>query len=459
VTDPFDARASPRLVAAYPGIRTVFDPDAMAGVLAAALGVGVRTCEPGEALLEADGYCLVRQRLEVDGSADRLVVSVRLFGDGAAAVAFVDGPLSRPVDDLERRVHRPAAPVVAAAVPALAMACSIFPVDGELPALVAATDPTTVAGLLRGHVSGVDHGIRVGVAHYARRRRCALRYDAGAPPSVAYAKVANDGGGGDTAVVTDALRARPVSFAVPPVLAVDRDLGLVVLGGIAGAPFVAPLLKGRIRALPMPAGAPALEAAVRACGRVAAGLHAVPVDLARTRTLADELAVLHELLGMVRRYSPALADRLAAAVVQIEAAASATPPLPFVTAHGDFSYTQLLFDGDRVGLVDFDGVCRAEPALDLGHFLAYLRFAVVKAAGKHAVDHADLEHGLAAAFLDSYRDAVGGAGGRDELDARVATYEAVSLLRLAIHAWQKLKPTRLDRILDVLDRRLGRVPA
>ena len=119
------------------------------------------------------------------------------------------------------------------------------------------------------------------------------------------------------------------------------------------------------------------------------------------------------------------------------------------TAHGDFSYTQILFSRDRHGLVDFDGVCRAEPALDLGHFLAYLRFAMVKAAGVEAPRFAPLEDELEAVFLDGYRSA-GGLSGR-AVEERIHVYETVSLLRLAVHAWQKMKPERLRRILAVLD--------
>ena len=119
-----------------------------------------------------------------------------------------------------------------------------------------------------------------------------------------------------------------------------------------------------------------------------------------------------------------------------------------VTAHGDFSYTQLLFSGDRQGLVDFDGVCRAEPALDLGHFLAYLRFATVKAAGSESPRFAPLEDELERQFLDAYRSV---DGSTEVVDERIRVYETVSLLRLAVHAWQKMKPERLERILTALD--------
>src|SRR5207237_1117491 len=106
---------------------------------------------------------------------------------------------------------------------------------------------------------------------------------------------------------------------------------------------------------------------------------------------------------------------------------------------------------DRYGRGDYDGVCRAEPALDLGHFLAYLRFAMVKAAGADAPRFAPLEDALEAVFLDGYRSA-GGVADR-AVEERVHAYEIVSLLRLAVHAWQKMKPQRLRNILAALDAR------
>ena len=58
------------------------------------------------------------------------------------------------------------------------------------------------------------------------------------------------------------------------------------------------------------------------------------------------------------------------------------PPGPPVVAHGDFYPSQVLFDGPTTGLVDFDTVCLAEPALDLGSFTGHLAVAVRKAPGR-----------------------------------------------------------------------------
>ena len=48
-------------------------------------------------------------------------------------------------------------------------------------------------------------------------------------------------------------------------------------------------------------------------------------------------------------------------------------PDTYRPAHGGFKASQLLFHSHNVFVVDFDGFCLADPALDVGYFLAYLR--------------------------------------------------------------------------------------
>src|SRR5205085_7695898 len=51
----------------------------------------------------------------------------------------------------------------------------------------------------------------------------------------------------------------------------------------------------------------------------------------------------------------------------------ALQPDAYRPAHGGFKASQLLFHSHHVFVVDFDGFCLADPALDVGYFLAYLR--------------------------------------------------------------------------------------
>ena len=46
----------------------------------------------------------------------------------------------------------------------------------------------------------------------------------------------------------------------------------------------------------------------------------------------------------------------------------------------------------------------------------------------------------------------------ERLDDRVPVYEVISLLRMALHSWQKLKGTRLEYVIAVLEERVACLP-
>ncbi|HEX6608206.1 MAG TPA: hypothetical protein VF276_14980, partial [Chloroflexia bacterium] len=93
---------------------------------------------------------------------------------------------------------------------------------------------------------------------------------------------------------------------------------------------------------------------------------------------------------------------------------------------------------------------------DLGQFLAYLRVAVQKAHRNAAVTPTALADDLGEVFYDAYVAAADTwLADEEQLRARTAVYEIVSLLRLALHSWQKLKPARIQNVLAVLEERMA----
>ncbi len=62
---------------------------------------------------------------------------------------------------------------------------------------------------------------------------------------------------------------------------------------------------------------------------------------------------------------------------------------------------------------------------------------------------------LCALFLDTYID-VSKAWIPDEsiLRGRVAIYELISLIRLALHSWEKMKGSRLKQTINLLEERI-----
>ncbi len=78
--------------------------------------------------------------------------------------------------------------------------------------------------------------------------------------------------------------------------------------------------------------------------------------------------------AMLAGWAPDLAPRVTAVAggvaTRLRAAVCEAP----VPSHGGFKPSQLVYcSADRVVLTDLDGICLADPALDLGYFLAYLR--------------------------------------------------------------------------------------
>lgn len=99
----------------------------------------------------------------------------------------------------------------------------------------------------------------------------------------------------------------------------------------------------------------------------------VKPDQETLRAGSQEAKRARQRAGLLTGYYPAQAadiQDLAQALAQrLE---SFQPPI-YRPAHGGFKASQLLYHDDTVSVVDFDGFCLADPALDVGYFLAYLR--------------------------------------------------------------------------------------
>jgi hypothetical protein len=450
-TDPagvmdLDPRASGALHNALPGLRQALDPGVMgAGIESRLLsrGVVVDACRPGKCLYLGVEGCSVRYDLTVrraDGAVEQLLVLGRVHPDGGSVQAYRRS-LEAPIAAMRARGGVPGVDSLAASLPE-GIVVHPFPVDADLPTLVAATDPERMAPLLRGAGVPVERCTPV-LGHYGRRHRCVLRYDVDGA-AAAYGKVGADGRRAERAgQILRALHGRVEGVSLPPFLGYVPDLRLALLGALPGHPALAGEL-----ARPGGRPVPLVEAAATA----AAALHHSGVELGAVRRMPDELDELAGLLELMDAISPELTAALRSRLEVINAAAASAEPMPHVLGHGDFTPSQLLRDGDGdgCGLVDFDGVAQAEPALDLGQYVAYLRLAAAKAGMTDADDLAHL-------FLEAYAAATGvdGAG----LRARVQVYVCVSLFRTTVHAWQKLKPKRVRTVLPILLEEVGCLPA
>lgn len=179
----------------------------------------------------------------------------------------------------------------------------------------------------------------------------------------------------------------------------------------------------------LPGSSPNFRAADSAA--VARGIGALqalePTDLP-THTGADEARILSDWLDRCQRMRPDLAARIASPVEWVTASLGQTdaPPRP---CHRDLHEKQILIADGVAGLLDFDTLCMADPALDPGNLLAHLFFA-----------------GINEAPLKWHLDQSG-----------VALWRRAALLRLAmIYAFTSTPDPELDRLIreacrDALD--------
>src|SRR5262249_44551780 len=113
---------------------------------------------------------------------------------------------------------------------------------------------------------------------------------------------------------------------------------------------------------------------LRQAGQALAQIHCSTVTTQDApRSGEKEAKRARERAALIASRNPAQAERVQALVQQLATRLEASQPDSYRPAHGGFKASQFLFHSHHVFVVDFDGFCLADPALDAGYFLAYLR--------------------------------------------------------------------------------------
>ena len=475
-----------------PALREAFDADRMTSALQEAL-VGVNEnqysivkCVPGKALYLPDHIINMQYKLTILDKGNRqeinTMVNAWLFQDLASCRTYLDQRLKPIASRMEGRPELEPFARPVAMIEDLKMALSAFPIDGLIPTLVEATDPHTIAGILAEVLPESSSGefliqeVHLLPAHYGRFARCVLRYSVDGlqtstqtPRNVTvYGKIDADGSGSQNVLIISALEEYLdqsevlYRFRIPGSLGYFPDLQLLLMEALPGEPFFKELLKtwsGRSQAvLDEPRSHEKderMEEAVRTCGLIAATLHGSSIQLGSPRTLELQVAKLQESARALSQVFPELGAQLNSWIQQTVDFAQVYSEMPLVFSHGDFTYTQLIFDGTAAGLVDFDTMCQAEPAQDLGHYLAYLRLNIIKGQDPNAPFAPEAIERLCALLLETYID-VSRTWIPDAavLRGRAAIYELISLMQLALHSWEKMKGSRLKQTIRLLEERI-----
>ena len=111
-----------------------------------------------------------------------------------------------------------------------------------------------------------------------------------------------------------------------------------------------------------------LRESLRGTAMALAALHRSGAEYGRAMAWDQELAEVREVLERLDHSVPSLSAAAAPLLDRLERLDASARPDPLVSAHHDFRPAQVLLHDGRIGFIDFDGACRAEPALDLGRF-------------------------------------------------------------------------------------------
>jgi len=383
-----------RRAAAIPGLATVLDPEAFVAALRhAAPEADLRTARVTRVKLRPGAFCRVTYRVDVAGS--ELDLDVRACGPGDLARWLAEGPRARVPGALGpgRIVLRDCATLI-----------MVFPNDLKLPELRHLVDAAERDRLLA-EVLPDRPGLRQGQLQHLsywpeRRFVAALRARDGSRVLV---KLYTAGGykkGQRTAT----------AFESSGPLRVARLLGRSDRRRLLAFEW----LPGRL--LADLCTAPFLDSrAFAATGAALAALHAQGSDGLDCWTRDEEAAYVSELGDDVGFIRPDLAGRAEALARRLAAELAGAPEM-HIPVHGDFSPKQVLVGEHQAAIVDFDGACCADPALDLGNMLAQFELDALR--GKPGVEF------LREAFLEGYRLAA-----RRSLPERITLYSAVGLLR------------------------------
>lgn len=214
---------------------------------------------------------------------------------------------------------------------------------------------------------------------------------------------------------------------VPEPLGYDPDRRLVVMGEAPGERHLTEWVRCLKKGQPLPAEVD--QARMERCFFVVANalreLQGCGLRPETRCAFPDELAGLRKeyaLLPDVEDGHPELLSRVETLLQRLESLAPEDEPL--VPAHGEFRHQQLVGDERSLTLIDWDGFCLANPALDAARMLARLRRDFLKRPGGFP----ELER-MAESFRREFLAAVPEAG------AHLDLYEGLDLTKQVLDAF------------------------
>jgi aminoglycoside phosphotransferase (APT) family kinase protein len=163
-------------------------------------------------------------------------------------------------------------------------------------------------------------------------------------------------------------------------------------------------------------------------GRALGVFHNSSTAPSETKTVYDDLNDLHEYTRIIAKIKPDLAVKYEEVIQQIITKVDHFTEPKFVASHGAMRTDQFILQGDRLAMIDLDSYCWANPARDLGNFLAYLCWKAIRQP-----EHAQFVERAGRAFLEGYLSV------HEDIDEKwLSVYQAASLLKIAGRRFRSL---------------------
>jgi hypothetical protein len=243
-----------------------------------------------------------------------------------------------------------------------------------------------------------------------------------------------------------------VTIAEP--IACLLDLKLMLQATIPGELSLEDLLKSVIDQ-PNPVEEEKLYRYIRKTAAGLAAFHRSGASYGEHVELGERFVDIHVLIHRLTVLLPEFENAILPLLERLETLANLYPKEPAAPTHGTFNPEQVLIDGERIGFIDFDDYCIAEPALDVGLFRAAIKdtgmnapFSSSTPSRAERLARLILLDEIGDVFLSEYETHA--AISRH----RVALWEAADYLRNCLHYWIKVKPAEPDTALLVLEQHL-----
>jgi aminoglycoside phosphotransferase (APT) family kinase protein len=151
-------------------------------------------------------------------------------------------------------------------------------------------------------------------------------------------------------------------ISVPQPIGIIPELHMWFQKKIPGIPAIDPLVRSNYDSLNL-------------AGRIAEAIDKVhrthnPKNL--EHTIFDELKILDERLTKVAEEKPLWKTRIERLLSACRSLTRYVPEPKTANIHRDFYHDQVIVDGHRIYVTDFDNYCKGDPALDIGNFKAHL---------------------------------------------------------------------------------------